>query len=180
MSQMTMQKLKKGKTIWLMGLSGAGKSTIAQCLIEKLRATQQICFGLDGDQLRAGLNRNLGFSEQDRSENLRRAAELCKLLNHDGITVVAAFITPLEKDRTLLKSIIGAEDFFEIHIATPLEVCEQRDVKGLYQKARLGLIENFTGITASYEVPQSPFLTINTVGLDVDQCAIQILNKIFI
>lgn len=149
---------QRGVTLWLTGLSGSGKSTIAKAAERALAAMGRLAFILDGDNLRHGLNRDLGFSAADRSENIRRAAEVARLMNEAGVIVLTAFISPYRKDRETAREIIGAESFFEIHVDTPLEVCEARDPKGLYKKARAGEIAQFTGISDPYEAPEKPFL----------------------
>ncbi|MGB7786063.1 MAG: adenylyl-sulfate kinase, partial [Salinimicrobium sp.] len=148
--------------VWLTGLSGSGKSTIASGLEKKLFEKGISTFSLDGDNIRSGLNKDLGFSEEGRHENLRRIAEVAKLMTDAGLVVVAAFISPLEKDRDMLKEIVGKENFIEVFINTPLEICEQSDTKGLYKKARAGEIQNFTGIGAPYEPPSNPNLEVRT------------------
>lgn len=148
--------------VWFTGLSGSGKSTLANLVEVKLHKEGIHTFSLDGDNIRGGLNKNLGFSREDRVENLRRIAEVAKLFVNSGKLVVASFISPLKADRDYIKDIIGAEDFIEIFVNTPLGVCEARDVKGLYKKARSGQIKNFTGIDAPYEAPENPDLEIKT------------------
>lgn len=142
------------KVIWLTGLSGSGKTTLANALLEELKDRK--VYVLDGDELRLGLNNNLGYSEEDRIENIRRAAEVAKLLMNLGFIVIAAFISPSNKSRKLARQIIGSDNFVEVFVYTPLEVCERRDPKGLYKKARNGLITNMTGIDSVYEIPSSP------------------------
>ncbi len=150
-----------GATIWMTGLSGSGKSTIAQALEKRLIECGRAAYILDGDNIRHGLNRDLGFSAQDRSENIRRISEVAHLFNQAGVIVITAFISPYRSDREQAREIIGEETFHEIHVDTPLDVCEQRDPKGLYQKARTGEIPQFTGITDPYEAPQTPSLIIS-------------------
>ena len=170
------KRLKQhSKVLWLTGLSGSGKSTIAQNLERKLFENGFFAQVLDGDNIRSGINNNLGFSLEDRKENIRRIAEVAKLYIQSGIISVNSFISPTIAIRQLAKSIIGEEDFLEIYINAPLEVCEQRDVKGLYQKARRGEIKGFTGIDAPYEAPINPALEIRT-----DQMSImEAVDKIF-
>lgn len=167
---------QKACTIWLTGLSGAGKSTIANALEKKLFSLGKHTMLLDGDNIRMGLNRNLGFSEADRIENIRRISEVAKLMNDAGLIVITSFISPTRMDRRNAKNIIG-EEFLEVYVSTSLEVCEKRDVKGLYRKARNGEIANFTGITSPYEVPQHPDLTLDTEILTVEACVDKILEK---
>ncbi|MBI5634144.1 MAG: adenylyl-sulfate kinase [Nitrospirae bacterium] len=162
-----MNKHKSG-VVWFTGLSASGKSTIAHHLEKALFDRGIRSYVLDGDNVRHGINSNLGFSREDRKENLRRIAEIAKLYIDAGIVVLAAFISPYREDRSYVKEIVGPEDFFEIYVKCSLNVCEMRDPKGLYKKARAGLIKNYTGIDAPYEEPLHPDLTIDTVDLDVD------------
>lgn len=148
--------------LWFTGLSGSGKSTIAEAVEAKLHEMQFRTYTLDGDNLRGGINHGLGFTEVDRNENLRRTAEIAKLFVDAGIITIAAFVSPLENDRKMVKEIIGENDFVEIFVDTNLATCEERDVKGLYQKARKGLIPNFTGIDSPYESPTNPDIWIKT------------------
>ena len=153
---------RQAKVIWLVGLSGSGKSTLAGNVEAVLHQKGYKTYLLDGDNVRLGLNNDLGFSSEDRTENLRRIAEVARLFNEAGIIVLSAFISPLESDRNQARELIGVENFIEVFINCPLHVCEKRDVKGLYAKARKGLIPNFTGIDAPFENPKQPDLTINT------------------
>ncbi len=155
-------------TLWLTGLSGSGKSTIAYALEQRLIAAGHACVVLDGDNIRHGLNRNLGFSPEDRQENIRRIAEVAKLFNDAGLIVITAFISPYRADRANAKTIIGDDRFVEVLVDAPLDACEARDVKGLYAKARAGQIPEFTGISAPYEAPETPDLRLDTVHNDVD------------
>ena len=148
--------------VWFTGLSGSGKSTIANLLEQQLHAKGVHTYSLDGDNLRRGLNRDLSFTKAEREENLRRTAEVAKLFVDAGIVVIAAFITPYKATREQIKSIIGADDYIEVFVNTPLSVCEARDVKGLYAKARSGAIPNFTGISAPFELPEQPCMEIKT------------------
>lgn len=157
------------KTLWCTGLSASGKSTIARALERDLFDKGISVFRLDGDNLRHGLNRDLGFAEEDRRENIRRTAEVAKLFNDAGVMVICSLISPLEKDRTLAKEIIGADSFLEVYVATPLEVCEKRDPKGLYKKARAGELHGFTGISAPYEAPKNPDILIDTNAVSVEE-----------
>ena len=162
-------------TLWFTGLSGAGKSTIAYALKNQFTTDGVRAIVLDGDVVRQGINRDLGFSASDRSENMRRLAELAKLMNQAGLIALVAAISPYREDRKLARDIIGPNRCHEIHVSTPLQVCESRDVKGLYFQARQGEIKNFTGITAPYEAPEHPFLDIDTSLLDI-QGTLQIIS----
>lgn len=174
----SVQKGHNPLVIWFMGLSGSGKSTIAN-LVEKQLFEQGIhTYSLDGDNIRGGLNSNLGFSEEDRTENLRRIAEVAKLFLDSGAVVLSAFITPLESDREMIQKIIGKGDFVEVFVDTSVEECESRDVKGLYKKARTGEIQNFTGISAPFEKPKNPEVLINTEGESIEESARQVLEYI--
>lgn len=159
----------KACTVWCTGLSGAGKSTIARAVEHALFADGKMVYRLDGDNLRQGLNRDLGFTVKDRSENIRRAAEVARLFNEAGVTVICSFISPLERDRAAAREIIGAERFVELYVSAPLEVCESRDPHGLYRKARAGEIPEFTGVSAPYEPPKAAHLTIDTASRSVDE-----------
>ena len=162
--------------IWFTGLSGSGKSTIANLLEKKLHEQQIHTYSLDGDNLRRGLNKELTFSKEDRTENLRRTAEVAKLFVDAGIVVIAAFISPYIKIREEIKEIVGADDYIEIFVNTPLEICEQRDVKGLYKKARAGELKNFTGISAPFEIPVNPTIEIKTVIERPEEAVTRILS----
>lgn len=148
--------------IWFTGLSGSGKSTLANETEVALHRLGFKTYLLDGDNIRCGLNSDLKFTHEDRVENIRRIAEVSKLMMDAGLIVIAAFITPFEKDRKMIQQMVGAESYVEIHVDCPLEVCERRDVKGLYEKARKGLIVNFTGINSPYEEPLDPFIKIKS------------------
>lgn len=165
-------------TIWLTGYSGSGKSTIAYELEKVLIQNGHIAYTLDGDNIRQGLNEDLGFAPHDRTENIRRIAEVCKLFNQAGVFVVTAFISPYRSDRQMARDVIGADKFIETHLATSIDVCEKRDPKGLYKKARAGQIGEFTGITAPYEPPLTPEMTIDTSTKTVPECVQAILDKI--
>lgn len=154
-------------TLWMTGLSGAGKSTIANELKLSLRNDGFETIVLDGDFLRNGLNRDLGFSREDRRENVRRTAELARLMNEEGLSVVAALISPYAEERQMAKDIIGSQRFLEVYVATSLAVCEKRDPKGLYRCARAGGISNFTGVNAPYEAPNTPDMTVNTENCSI-------------
>lgn len=165
-------------TIWLTGLSGAGKSTIAVELEKHLFSLGRAVYALDGDNIRHGLNRDLGFLPADRTENIRRIAEVAKLFNDAGIFVVTAFISPYRADREMACDIIGTDKFIETHVAADLEECERRDPKGLYKKARAGLMKDFTGISAPYEAPLNPRLKLETGKLGVNECVLEIVRHI--
>ncbi len=169
---------QRGVTLWLTGLSGSGKSTISQNTEKALVEAGHAAFVLDGDNIRHGLNRDLEFAAADRSENIRRIAEVARLFNDAGIVVLTAFISPFRKDRELARSIIGEENFVEIHVDTPLEVCEQRDPKGLYKKARSGEIRQFTGISDPYEPPASPALALHGFDRPVEESVREILDHL--
>ena len=153
---------QKGIMIWFTGLSGSGKSTLAIALERELYKQGILCRILDGDNIRSGINNNLGFSEADRTENIRRIAEISKLFVDCGIVTIAAFISPTHAIRRMASEIIGEDDFLEVYVSTPIEECERRDVKGLYAKARRGEIKEFTGISSPFEAPEHPFISIDT------------------
>lgn len=164
--------------IWFTGLSGSGKSTITIALERELQKRGLLCRILDGDNIRSGINNNLGFSAEDRIENIRRIAEIGKLFVDTGIITIAAFISPNNDIREMAANIIGKEDFMEIYVSTPIEECERRDVKGLYAKARKGEIKNFTGISAPFEAPQHPALSLDTSKLSVEESVNKLLELI--
>ena len=164
--------------IWFTGLSGSGKSTIAIALERELHKRGFLCRILDGDNIRSGINNNLGFSEADRVENIRRIAEVSKLFLDSGIITIAAFISPNNDIREMAADIIGKEDFLEIFVSTPLEECEKRDVKGLYAKARKGEIPNFTGISAPFEVPEHPALALDTSRISLEESVNRLLELV--
>ena len=164
--------------IWFTGLSGSGKSTIAIALERELQKRGLLCRILDGDNIRSGINNNLGFSAEDRIENIRRIAEIGKLFVDTGIITIAAFISPNNDIREMAANIIGKEDFMEIYVSTPIEECERRDVKGLYAKARKGEIKNFTGISAPFEAQQHPALSLDTSKLSVEESVNKLLELI--
>ena len=163
-------------TIWFTGLSGAGKSTLAFALEKRLLELGQANYVLDGDNVRHGLNRDLGFSPEDRTENIRRIAEVARLMNDAGLIVVTAFISPYREDREVARQVIGAENFIEVYVSTPLTVCEQRDPKGFYKKARAGEMLGFTGVSAPYEPPHDPMLSLDTAMLDSESCVDSVLE----
>lgn len=164
--------------VWFTGLSGSGKSTIAIALERELHQRGFLCRILDGDNIRSGINNNLGFSEADRVENIRRIAEVSKLFVDTGIITIAAFISPSNDIREMAADIIGRDDFVEVYVSTPIEECERRDVKGLYAKARRGEIKNFTGISAPFESPEHPALTLDTSVLSLEESVHKLLELI--
>ena len=165
-------------TIWLTGLSGSGKSTLAFELERRLVEARHACFVLDGDNVRHGLNRDLGFSPRDRSENIRRVAEVAKLMNDAGVIVITAFISPYSEDRAMARSIIGRERFVETYLAADVATCERRDPKGLYAKARAGEVVEFTGISAPYEAPIAPDLVVDTADQTMEDCVLQLYEVV--
>jgi adenylyl-sulfate kinase len=160
--------------IWFTGLSGAGKSTLANALDLRLSQEARHTYLLDGDNVRHGLNRDLGFSDADRIENIRRIGEVGKLFVDAGLIALSAFISPFRSDRQMVRSLFPAGEFIEVFVSTPIGVCEERDPKGLYKKARAGVIKNFTGIDSAYEAPSDPELELNTGEYSVDECVDQI------
>ena len=164
--------------IWFTGLSGSGKSTIAIALERELHKRGLLCRILDGDNIRSGINNNLGFTEADRIENIRRIAEVSKLFVDTGIITIAAFLSPSNDIREMAANIIGKDDFLEVYVSTPIEECERRDVKGLYAKARRGEIKNFTGISAPFEAPAHPALTLDTSALSLEESVNKLLELI--
>lgn len=169
---------QRGMMIWFTGLSGSGKSTIAIALERELHRRGLLCRILDGDNIRSGINNNLGFSSADRVENIRRIAEVGRLFVDTGIITLAAFISPTNELRRMAARIIGEDDFFEVYVSTPIEECERRDVKGLYAKARRGEIKEFTGISAPFEVPEHPALTLDTSRLSLEESVKLLLDLI--
>lgn len=169
---------QKGLVIWLTGLSGSGKTTLALALEKELFSQGRFAMILDGDNIRSGINNNLGFTADERKENIRRIAEVSKLFATAGIITIAAFISPTVEIRQMARGIIGNQDYFEVYISTPIEVCEERDVKGLYKKARRGEISDFTGISSPYDDPLNPDIIINTDGKPVDECIAKIIAQI--
>jgi adenylylsulfate kinase len=169
---------QNGKVLWMTGLSGSGKTTIAIALEQKLHESGFLTQILDGDNIRSGINNNLGFSEEDRTENIRRIAEVSKLFINCGVITINCFVSPTIAIRNQAKQIIGEDDFIEVFINTPLEVCEQRDPKGLYKKARKGEIKDFTGISAPFEAPDKPSINLETSKKSVEQCVDELYSTI--
>jgi adenylylsulfate kinase len=165
----------KAVNLWFTGLSGSGKSTLAHAVEERLHKLGCRTFVFDGDNVRHGLCSDLGFSVEDRSENIRRIGEMVSLFLQAGVIALTAFISPLQRDREKVRNIVGADNFLEIYCTCPLEICEQRDVKGLYQKARAGLIANYTGISSPYEAPENPALLLDSGGTTLVECVEQVI-----
>ena len=171
---------QRGIMIWMTGLSGSGKSTVAIGVERELYNRGILCRILDGDNIRAGINSNLGFSEEDRRENIRRIAEIGKLFVDTGIVTIACFVSPTTELREMARKIIGEKDFREVYIATPLDECERRDVKGLYARARRGEVKDFTGISAPFEAPTNPDLSLDTSKMTLKEeveAVIELINK---
>lgn len=166
----------RGRVLWFTGLSGAGKSTLAHAVDKTLHLQGKKTTVLDGDNVRHGLCADLGFSPDDRRENLRRIAEVAKLFAESGIITLAAFISPMREDRAMVKRIIGENDFMEIYVQCPLDVCEARDAKGMYRKARAGELSDFTGISAPYEAPEDARLVLQTDIQMLDKCVMQVVS----
>lgn len=169
-------KNQKPVILWFTGLSGSGKSTIANAVESKLYEMGKHTYLLDGDNIRHGLNKDLGFSTEDRIENIRRIGEVAKLFVDSGLIVLTAFISPFQKDRDLVREMVEDREFIEVYVDTPLEVCEQRDPKGLYKKARAGEIPNFTGISSPYEPPKNPEIHIKNDKISVEDCVEKVVE----
>ena len=169
---------QRAKVLWFTGLSGSGKSTIAQSLESKLHNEGFFAQVLDGDNIRTGINSNLGFSIEDRQENIRRISEVAKLYLNSGIITICSFISPTHGIRKMAAEIVGEVDFLEIFVNTPLELCEARDVKGLYKKARAGEIKGFTGIDSPYEAPDAPFLNLETAKMSIEESTNAVFDAI--
>jgi adenylylsulfate kinase len=174
--QRSNQKKQRPCIIWFTGLSGSGKSTIAGAVEQKLYELGHHTYLLDGDNVRHGLNKNLGFSDDDRIENIRRIGEMAKLFADAGLIVLTAFISPFRDDRRMVRELVEQNEFIEVHMNTPIETCEARDPKGLYKKARAGEIKNFTGIGSEYEVPEDAEITVNTQDLSIEECADKVIE----
>lgn len=169
---------QRGVMVWFTGLSGSGKSTVALGVERELHARGILCRILDGDNIRAGINSNLGFSAEDRMENIRRIAEIGKLFVQTGIVTLACFVSPTEDVRVLARDIIGEADFKEVFVSTPIEECERRDVKGLYARARRGEVKNFTGISAPFEAPKNPAISVDTSVLTLEESVNRVVELI--
>ena len=169
---------QRGMMIWFTGLSGSGKSTIALGVERELHQRGILCRILDGDNIRTGINAGLGFSAEDRKENIRRIAEVGRLFVDTGIVTLAAFVSPTNEYRQMARDIIGEKDFYEVYVSTPLEVCERRDVKGLYARARRGEVKDFTGISAPFEAPTNPALDIDTSRQPLEESVKQVVELI--
>ena len=171
------QKLKqKAKVLWFTGLSGSGKTTLGASVEKELFNKGYLTQILDGDNVRSGINRNLTFTEDDRVENIRRISEVTKLFLNCGVIAINCFISPTKEARDMAKSIIGRENLIEVYVSTPIEVCEQRDTKGLYAKARKGEIKNFTGISSPFDIPTKPDIIVNTAELNIQESTQKILD----
>lgn len=170
---------QRGIMIWFTGLSGSGKSTVAMGVERELHAQGILCRILDGDNVRAGINNNLGFSAEDRIENIRRIAEIGKLFVQTGVVTLACFVSPTNDIRQMARKIVGEEDFLEVYISTPIEECERRDVKGLYARAKKGEVKNFTGISAPFEAPVSPDIAIDTSKIPLEE-SVRTLTELII
>lgn len=169
---------QKGMMVWMTGLSGSGKSTVALGVERELHKRGLLCRLLDGDNIRDGINRGLGFSPEDRRENIRRIAEVGKLMVDTGIITLACFVSPTEEIREMARNIIGEKDFFEVYLCTPLSECERRDVKGLYARARRGEVKDFTGISAPFEAPEHPALAIDTTTTPLQENVMKVVEMI--
>lgn len=174
--QRAKQNQQRPCILWFTGLSGSGKSTIAGAVEQKLFELDHHTYLLDGDNVRHGLNKDLGFSDDDRIENIRRIGELAKLMTDAGLVVLTAFISPFKADRLLVRDLVQTHEFIEVYMDTPIEECERRDPKGLYKKARKGEIKNFTGVDSDYEVPQQAEITINSAEFSIEECADKLIN----
>lgn len=167
-----------GTVVWFTGLSGSGKSTLAHSVEEILHQKNCRTYVFDGDNVRHGLCSDLGFSSDDRSENIRRIAEMCNLFVDAGVIALTAFISPFAKDRTFVRNLLDAKDYIEIYCDCPVEICEQRDTKGLYKKAREGSVKEFTGVSSPYEVPENADLVVDTGKQDLDQCVAEVISML--
>ena len=166
----------KSFILWFTGLSGAGKSTLAHCIEEELHKMGHKTFVFDGDNVRHGLSKDLGFSKSDRKENIRRIGEMCKLFIEAGVIALTAFISPFKEDRNMVRQVVQDGDFIEIYCDCSIDICEERDVKGIYAKARRGEISNFTGISSPYEVPDNPEVIVNTGYSSLEECVNKVIE----
>lgn len=180
LSRQERQKMlgQRGVMVWFTGLSGSGKSTVALGVERELHRRGILCRILDGDNIRAGINSNLGFSPEDRRENIRRIAEVGKLFVDTGVVTLACFVSPTEEIRQMARQIVGADDFKEVFVSTPIEECERRDVKGLYARARRGEVKEFTGVSAPFEAPQHPALSIDTSVLPLEESIARVVEMV--
>ena len=169
---------QRGVMVWFTGLSGSGKSTVALGVERELHRRGILCRILDGDNIRAGINSNLGFSPEDRRENIRRIAEVGKLFVDTGVVTLACFVSPTEEIRQMARQIVGSDDFKEVFVSTPIEECERRDVKGLYARARRGEVKEFTGVSAPFEAPQHPALSIDTSVLPLEESIARVVEMV--
>ena len=169
---------QRSKVIWFTGLSGSGKTTLATALERYLFDHGFLTQILDGDNIRSGVNNNLGFSPEDRRENIRRISEVAKLILNCGVICICAFVSPTAETRQIVREIVGERDFLEIFVSTPIEVCESRDTKGLYARARSGAVKEFTGISAPFEIPQHPAMSIDTSDKTIEECLNALLLKV--
>ncbi|MES9825027.1 MAG: adenylyl-sulfate kinase [Candidatus Thiodiazotropha endolucinida] len=176
--QREMMNLHRAKLLWFTGLSGSGKSTLAHALEERLHQRGCRTYVFDGDNVRHGLCRDLGFGIEDRTENIRRIGEMSKLFVDAGVIALTAFISPIHKDRDNVRRLFQTDDFIEVYVKASLETCESRDVKGLYKKARAGVIPNFTGISSPYEIPDKPEIVIDTENREIDECVDSLLESL--
>jgi len=174
------QNEHKSLVVWFTGLPCSGKSTLAEVLEKKLFKNKVKTYILDGDNVRKGLNKNLGFSPEDREENIRRLGEVSKLFVDAGVVAITAFISPYRKDRDLARTLVGKDEFIEVFVKCPVEVCEQRDVKGMYKKAKEGLIKEFTGISAPYEEPINPEIVVETDKMSIEECVDKIHSYLLV
>ncbi len=172
------QKKQKPCVLWFTGLSGSGKSTVANAVEQKLFEAGCHSYLLDGDNVRHGINKDLSFSDEDRVENIRRIGEISKLFVDSGLIVLTAFISPFIADRQQVRELVGDAEFLEVFIDTPIEICEQRDPKGLYQKARKGEIKHFTGIDSPYEAPENAEIVVKTAELNIEECGLFVLDHL--
>jgi bifunctional enzyme CysN/CysC len=173
-----LEKSQRPCVVWFTGISGAGKTTVARLVEERLQSLGKYPYVIDGDIMRKGLSKDLGFDEKSRIENIRRAAEVSLMMVDAGLIVLAAFISPFASERAMVRTLVGGDRFIEVFMDTPLEIAEKRDPKGLYRRARAGGIKNFTGIDSAYEIPSNPNITLATGNYDIYSCCLKILTSI--